>query len=58
MVGANTGVAMSHIPIWHIAMVTALQLAVRETIKAIKIMRGSLDVAFKLNKLIKCLSNA
>ena len=32
----------------------ALQLAVGETIKAIKIMRSTLDAAFELNKLIKC----
>ena len=31
----------------------ALQLAIGETIKAIKIMRGTLDEAFELNKLIK-----
>ena len=31
----------------------ALQLAVGETIKAIKIMRGTLDPAFELNKRIK-----
>ena len=29
----------------------ALQLVVGETIKAIKLMRGSLDAAFELNKL-------
>ena len=31
----------------------ALQLAVDETIKAIEIMRGTLDAAFELNKLTK-----
>ena len=31
----------------------ALQLAVGETIKAIKIIRDTLDTAFELNKLIK-----
>ena len=31
----------------------ALQLAVGETIKVIKIIRGTLDAAFELNKLIK-----
>ena len=31
----------------------ALQLAVGETIKAIKIMRGALEAAFQLTKLIK-----
>ena len=31
----------------------ALQFAVGETSKAIKIMRGTLDAAFELNKLIK-----
>ena len=30
----------------------ALQLVVGDTIKAIKILRGTLDVAFDLNKLI------
>ena len=30
-----------------------LQLAVGETIKALKIMRGTLDGAFELNKLIR-----
>ena len=38
-------------PIWHIGQ--ALQLAVGETIKAIKIMRDTLDTAFELKKLIK-----
>ena len=31
----------------------ALPLTVGETIKTIKIMRGTLDAAFELNKLIK-----
>ena len=56
MVGAKTGVAT---PINEIESHThsthgqALQLAVGETIKAIKIMRSTLDAAFELNKLIK-----
>ena len=41
-------------PFWHIATHDhALQLAVGETIKAIKIVRGTVDAAFELNKLIK-----
>ena len=32
----------------------ALQLADGDTIKAIKIIRGSLDAAFELTKVIKC----
>ena len=32
----------------------ALQLVVGDTIKAIKIMRGSLGAAFELTKVIKC----
>ena len=36
-------------PFWHIATHGhALQLAVGETIKAIKIIRGTLEVAFEL----------
>ena len=31
----------------------ALQLVVGDTIKAIKILRGTLDAAFEVNKLIK-----
>ena len=31
----------------------ALQLVVSDTIKAIKILRGTLDAAFEVNKLIK-----
>ena len=58
MVGAEIGVAThineieSHAHLTHSHGYT-LQLAVGETIKAIKIMRGTLDAAFKLNKLIK-----
>ena len=41
-------------PFWHIATHGhALQLALGETIKAIKIIRGTLDAAFELNELIK-----
>ena len=41
-------------PFWHIAAHGhALQLAVGETIKAMKIIRGTLDAVFELNKLIK-----
>ena len=41
-------------PFWQIATHGhALQLDVSETIKAIKIIRGTLDAAFELNKLIK-----
>ena len=57
MVGAKTGVAacINEIEsIWHIAMVHALQLVDGDTIKAIKIIRGSLDAAFELTKVIKC----
>ena len=58
MVGAKTGVAThineieSHAHLLH-CHGYALQLAVGETIKAIKIMRDTLDAAFELNKLIK-----
>ena len=58
MVGAITGVAThineieSHAHLTHCHGYT-LQLAVCETIKTMKIMRGTLDVAFLLNKLIK-----
>ena len=58
MVGAKTGVATHindnelHAHLTHCHGHT-LQLAVSETIKAIKIMRGTLDVPFELNKLIK-----
>ena len=58
MVGAITGVATlineieSHAHFTHCHGYT-LQLAVGKTIKAIKIMRGTLDVASLLNKLIK-----
>ena len=41
-------------PFWQIATHGhALQLDVSETIKAIKIIRATLDAAFELNKLIK-----
>ena len=58
MVGAKTGVAThineieSHAHLTH-RYGHALQLAVGETIKAIKIMRYTLDTAFELNKLLK-----
>ena len=58
MVGAITGVAThineidTHAYLTHCHGYT-LQLAVGETIKVIKIMRGTLDVVFLLNKLIK-----
>ena len=56
MVGAKTEVAThiketephSHLTHYH---GHTLQLAVGETIKAIKIMRGTLDAVFELNKL-------
>ena len=56
MVGAKTGVAShineieSHAHLTH-CHGTALQLVVGESIKAIKIMTGTLDAAFELNKL-------
>ena len=56
MVVAKTGVAThineieSHVHLTHYPG-HALQLVVGETIKAIKIIRGSLDAAFELNKL-------
>ena len=56
MVGAKTGVATrinkieSHAYLTHYHRYT-LQLVVGETIKAIKIMRGTLDAVFELNKL-------
>ena len=58
MVGAKTGVATHINEIKSHTLLThyhghALQLAVGETIKAIKIMRGTHDAAFELNKLIK-----
>ena len=58
MVGAKTGVAThinqieSHTHLTH-CHGHAPQLADGETIKAIKIMRGTLDATFELNKLIK-----
>ena len=42
---------VSHVHLTHRRGCT-LQLAVCDTMKVIKIMRGSLDVAFELNKLI------
>ena len=56
MIGAKTGVATDINEIESHAHLThyhgyALQLVVGETIKAIKIMRGTLDAAFELNKL-------
>ena len=56
MVGAKTGVAThvneidSHTHLTHYHG-HALQLVVHETIKATKIMRGTLDAVFELNKL-------
>ena len=56
MVGAKTGVAThrkeieSHTNLTHYHG-HALQLVVGKTIQAIKIMRGTLDAAFELNKL-------
>ena len=56
IVGAKTGVAThineikSHVHLTH-CHGHAFQLAVGETIKTIKIMRGTLDAAFELNKL-------
>ena len=56
MVGAKTGVAThtneieSHAHLIHYHG-HVLQLVVGETIKVIKIMRGTLDVAIELNKL-------
>ena len=41
-------------PFWHnVTHGYALPLAVGETIKAIKIIRDTLDAVFELNKLIK-----
>ena len=56
MFGAKTGVATHINEIESHAHLThyhghALQLVVGKTIKAIKIMIGTLDVAFELNKL-------
>ena len=56
MIGAKTGVATHINEIESHAHLThyhghALQLVVGETIKAIKIMRSTLDTAFELNKL-------
>ena len=54
MVGAKTGVAtrISEIES-HANLARCHGHAVTDTIKAIKIMRGTLDAAFELNKLIK-----
>ena len=58
MVGAMTGVAKhineieSHVHLTH-RHGHVLQLAVSDTIKATKILRGTLNAAFVLNKLIK-----
>ena len=58
MVGVKTGVTTyindieSHVHLTH-CLSHALQLAVGETIKAMKIMSGTLHAAFELNKLIK-----
>ena len=58
MVGTVTGVAKhikeieSHADLTH-CHGYSLQLSVGGTIKTIKIMRGTLDVAIELNKLIK-----
>ena len=58
MVGAKTGVATRIKEMESYAHLThchgrALQLASGDTIKAMKIMRSTLDAAFELNKLIK-----
>ena len=58
MVGAKTIVATQISDIELHARLThchdhALELAAGETIKAIKIMRGTPDAAFEFNKLIK-----
>ena len=58
MVVTKTGVAIRANEIEAHAHLThchghALQLAVGDTIKIIKIMRGTLDAAFELNQLIK-----
>ena len=58
MVGAKTSVATHIREIEPRALLThcyghPLQLAVGDTIKAIKLMRDTLDAAFELNKLIK-----
>ena len=54
MVGVSTRIneVESHAHLTH-CHGHALQLAVGDTIKAIKIMRSTLDAAFELNKLIK-----
>ena len=58
MVGAKTEVATrineieSHAHLTH-CYGHALQLAVGDTTEAIKIMRGTLDAVFELNKLLK-----
>ena len=58
MVGAKTRVATRinemelHAHLTH-CHVHGLQLAVGDTIKAIKIMKSTLDAAFELNKLVK-----
>ena len=55
--GAKTGTAtrikefVSHVHLTH-CQGCALQLTVGDTMKAIKIMRGSLDATSELNKLI------
>ena len=58
MIAAKTGVATrineieSHAHLTH-CHCHALQLAVGDTIKTTKLMRGTLDADFELNKLIK-----
>ena len=57
MVGAKTGVAacINEIEsIWHIATVTLFSWTDSDAIEATKIIRGSLDAAFELTKVIKC----
>ena len=57
MVGAKTGVAVciNEIEsIWHIATVKLLSQIDSDTIKATKIIRGSLDAAFEFTKVNKC----
>ena len=56
MVGAKTGVAAYINEIVHLTYCggPALQLVDGDTIKPMQIIRGSLDAAFELTKVIKC----
>ena len=61
MVGANTGEATRVKEIESLAPLAhchshSLQLALADTIKAIKLMRDTDDAAFELNKPVKCSS--